>query len=331
MDGWTIQAVPGKGRGIVATANILRGTLIIAEDSLLKFSADILAFPNCALILEQLQSNLGQHDRGLVNSLHNAYPDLNRLEGIVKSNSLPCGDRPEKRGIFPICSFFNHSCLSNAQFSWSKAMQRGRVYALHNIPQGQEISISYIPDHIWHSTRDERLAWIYQTYNFGCLCQVCTGDPVSVIDSNQRRTFLQQIYCDIGSQIGMLKEGNLVYHNPARALAQLHHVLQLLYTEGDPRDNKTRTAFYNAFQICVGHGDVARATAFMRLAVRITKDWKGSDSDGFAAWEGLVAGPWRHAIANKTAWWKTRQEDAKAETAPDFNEWLWARERERPK
>ncbi|KAJ2850321.1 hypothetical protein IWW36_002007 [Coemansia brasiliensis] len=72
-----------------------------------------------------------------------------------------------------ISLLFNHSCLPNATFVFSKGMQV--VRALEDINQGDEITLTYADALLPRKERQTRLA---EVYFFNCLCKKCT--PLSV-------------------------------------------------------------------------------------------------------------------------------------------------------
>lgn len=322
-----IRPVSGKGLGVFARSEISRGTLIYAEAPILRTSSNVLDLPDCDRILDQIQSQLSQHDRHTLFSLSNSFPDLNQVTGIVKTNWFEIDGQTAMRAIFPFSSFLNHSCLANAYWSWNSTSQQGRLYALQNVEKDQEITIAYFPDGIWFLPRNDRLAYIDKMYNFACCCQVCTAHFTKRIESDNRRALLLLLGGDIVSQVQMLKKGFLLYHNPARALAQCHEMLRVLCSEEITLDDKATGAFYNAFEICIAHRDFARAIAFARQILQMVRASRGYDADGVAHWEKLMRTPWMHEISGKTKWWWTEPEDVKADDAPDFEEWLWERER----
>jgi hypothetical protein len=71
-------------------------------------------------------------------------------------------------GIYPLGSFFNHSCDFN-----SEAIREGRVLvfrAVKDIAEGEEISISYIDATL---PFQKRYSQLQQEYYFECGCPRC--------------------------------------------------------------------------------------------------------------------------------------------------------------
>ncbi|KAK2965655.1 hypothetical protein RJ640_011731 [Escallonia rubra] len=81
-------------------------------------------------------------------------------------------------GIYPRASFFNHDCLPNAcRFDYVDADHPDAdhntdiiVRAIHDVPQGREICLSYFPVNLKYSDRQRRLR---EDYGFICECDRC--------------------------------------------------------------------------------------------------------------------------------------------------------------
>ncbi|KAJ0974632.1 hypothetical protein J5N97_016597 [Dioscorea zingiberensis] len=78
-------------------------------------------------------------------------------------------------GIYPKASFFNHDCLPNAcRFDYVDGDGENNtaivVRAIHEIPEGREVCLSYFPVNWNYKERQERLL---QDYGFKCECDRC--------------------------------------------------------------------------------------------------------------------------------------------------------------
>lgn len=78
-------------------------------------------------------------------------------------------------GIYPKASFFNHDCLPNAcRFDYVDGDGENNtaivVRAIHEIPEGREVCLSYFPVN-WNYK--ERQATLLQDYGFKCECDRC--------------------------------------------------------------------------------------------------------------------------------------------------------------
>lgn len=78
-------------------------------------------------------------------------------------------------GIYPNASFFNHDCLPNAcRFDHLDREGDGNavinVRAIHDIPEGREVCLSYFPANWGYKERQQRLI---EDYGFQCVCDRC--------------------------------------------------------------------------------------------------------------------------------------------------------------
>ncbi|KAJ8485206.1 hypothetical protein OPV22_017691 [Ensete ventricosum] len=86
------------------------------------------------------------------------------------------GDRRVRAyGIYPNASFFNHDCLPNAcRFDYvDQGGERNSdivVRAIHDIPEGREVCLSYFPVNWGYAERQMRLL---EDYGFRCECDRC--------------------------------------------------------------------------------------------------------------------------------------------------------------
>ncbi|WOK96817.1 hypothetical protein Cni_G05525 [Canna indica] len=86
------------------------------------------------------------------------------------------GDRSVRAyGVYPNASFFNHDCLPNAcRFDYvDKGGERNTdivVRAIHDIPEGREVCLSYFPVNWRFAERQKRLL---EDYGFRCECDRC--------------------------------------------------------------------------------------------------------------------------------------------------------------
>lgn len=83
--------------------------------------------------------------------------------------------------------------------------------------------------------------------------------------------------------------------------------------------------YYDAFRVCVMHGDLARAWAFAALALKVKEDCEGKDAAGLEKIKGLLESPESHPLAETTSRWKTRMKSRRSIDSEGFEEWLWDR------
>ena len=110
---YSIQSIPGKGRGLIACSKIAKGTRVLMGSPLftVKNMSPISMMERD--IAAKLKSLSKAQQRQFL-SLHNNFPGKNPFSGIVKTNALPCGSGSHMGGISPTICLISHSCLTNA-------------------------------------------------------------------------------------------------------------------------------------------------------------------------------------------------------------------------
>lgn len=312
---FAVRDIEQKGKGAVACRMIPRGTLILAE-------APLFAIPRYgiaghvvkALIATELQK-LDKDSQRLFFQLQNSYSNISSFEGIVKTNALPLGKHGRQGAIFPTCSRFNHSCVANAAYSWQAGIHREVIYALQDIQQGDEITVSYLSDDAWALPRTERRRHLQQNFNFNCACGSCHSHPTEALESDGRRLKLSRLQGEVGN-------GILIMSQPKRALAYCSESIDLLRAEGESAPME-QTVYYDAFQVCAAHSDFARARAFADLSTKCAITWQGAESEETQTYQNLAKKPMTHRLAGYTALWKSMANEALSPTSPEFCAWLW--------
>lgn len=318
---FNITAIPNSGLGAVATAPITRGTLIISESALFLLPANL---SNTTAINASIAAKLRALTPAQVQiftSLSNAHAADSSgpsFAGTFRTNALPCGVDAVECGIFPTCSRFNHSCIPNANYCWNAKTRQEMIHAVKDIAVGEQICVSYIDEESTNSSRAQRQERLQRDFCFECKCGVCSGGAAAVAASDARRREAARLDALVGA-------GALIMRYPDRALGYCKRILGLLAEEGLQDVNHYRT-YYDALQICVTHGDMARASALASLGVKVKADCHGKDTVD----EELllyVKSPERHRLAGMSRKWVTRTDSAKEVGSEGFEQWLWARAR----
>jgi tetratricopeptide (TPR) repeat protein len=213
MGSVAVADIDGKGKGIIATGNITRGTLLLASQAFSMSASDKAGRvdshgPRLFLIMSVLQrfhnfpdqtSEFYQLDCGPFSRapLPDGIADVSRIQRIcsinqviieneldlTESNStdtemLPCG-------LWMMPSFINHSCEPNAiRLFFGNLMM---VRALKDIRQGEEILVDYVPRS--GDIRERRRVLL--SFNFKCRCAWCLEDAATLPNLKARR---EQIY-----------------------------------------------------------------------------------------------------------------------------------------
>jgi tetratricopeptide (TPR) repeat protein len=203
-----IADIPGKGKGLVATIYIRRGTLILAEKAFAigyeeegrshyenYFSNVIRALQRNPERTSEFHSLYGGPDIDRNEMIPDGIIDVHRIHMICNLNSFAWGDNeifvplgsdycdriPNASGMAIVASFANHSCFYNVE-----RLMFGDVILFicwRDIAKGEEITISYNRDtwdNRWSITVDARQALHHWFPKCDCqLCQVMTSGPRS--------------------------------------------------------------------------------------------------------------------------------------------------------
>lgn len=200
---YTIKAIEGKGKSLVALRKIPQFTLIFKDTPIIRGGRQELTKEPSVLhgeIAEALHQ-LGEAKKEAFTNLHSTEPldSPTRNVNIVKLNSLPLGFAPNcsEYGVFPLAARMNHACVPNAHNSWHPERQELRVYSVNDIEAGQEITISYLRSYLPCKKRRKKLR---QAFAFECNCATCSAPDdqkavtdkgfkfiESCLEANQRR------------------------------------------------------------------------------------------------------------------------------------------------
>lgn len=312
-----IQAVPEKGKGLVASVNIARGTRILHEAPLfttLQFSPIELMENH---IVKKLKSLSKDQQRQFL-SLHNNFRGKHPFSGIVKTNALPCGSSSNVGGIYPTICFLNHSCLPNAHNNWNADTKRETIHAIRDINAGEEITIPYNQD----GSSTSRRAHLKEKFGFDCNCNLCYLPPPQLRISDARRLQIERLDLAIGDPIRVMI-------TPNDSLKDCHSLLHLLEEEyNNCAGASIARLYHDAFQISIAHGDLARGSVFAARGYEARAVCEGEDSPETKDLKNLVEDPTGHPNFGASVKWKTAKGMVpKGLDAGEFEKWLWRRGR----
>ena len=308
----TLEDVPGKGKGLIASQFIRRGTLIISEAPL--FTTEGLQDP------ATIEKDLGKIVRGLPKdgvraflSLHNNNPGSEPFSNIIRSNGYPLGPESDIGGIFPLVARINHSCRPNAQHAWNDKQQKMLVHAVRDIAAGDEFTLSYIAG----GPSNVRKSNIKTYFGFDCACELCSLPAAEQKVSDQHLEKAQQLDQAIG-------DARRVRYRPEQALADCHELLEI-YKKEQIMDLRIPRLYYDALQICGMHSDQARVSAFAQLSGESRRLCEGQESSEAASLDKLVTKPSTFENFGVTKNWQSRVEDKPKDTSDDqkFDLWIW--------
>ncbi|KAI0518067.1 hypothetical protein F5B22DRAFT_635548 [Xylaria bambusicola] len=310
---YKVMTIPGRGRGLVATVDIPKGTRILCEKPLLKVESSMPEFVN-RCVAEKLKL-LSKDKQGGFLSLHNNFPGPYAFAGVVRTNALPCGPGSSVGGIYLTACFINHSCIPNAHNNWNEAAQYETIHATRDILVGEEILISYAAEGS-SQTRQQRLR---ESFGFQCSCELCSQSPQVIQASDKRRADIQRLDETIGDPVAMM-------NSPQKSLAACHNLLQILDKEyAGAVIALLARLYYDAFQISVAHGDQARASVFAERSYMSRVECEGEDSPATQWVKSLMQNPTKHSTFNaySTKWRTSKTARPRNLDADSFDKWLW--------
>jgi hypothetical protein len=319
---YALQDVPGRGKGLVATENISKGTRILSEEPTITVPHGESSSQRVQTSICQQVDALSEHQRQAFLSLHNGHPYQNvagQYLGIVRSNGLPVEHEKFDGAIFLEACRINHSCDNNAQKHWNENIKRHTIHALRDISRGEEITIYYLSI---VKSREERREALLAKLGFHCSCRLCTLPPEQSQESDKR---LDEIY-QLDTLIG---RGGIegILSSPLRILGYIDRQVQLYNLQG-PDDAGLPRAFFDAAQIAIANGDLARGRIFLERAAFGWRTGEGSDSTNVIKFGALAQDPSKHELYGLSMEWMTAvdAEPCGLELG-DFEDWLWKREK----
>ncbi|MCJ1434089.1 hypothetical protein MMC27_003455 [Xylographa pallens] len=253
--------------------------------------------------------------------MHNIYADdpASRYLGIIRTNALPFGDDVEEGGIFLDACRINHACDNNAQKSWNDNIKRHTVHALRDIEKGEEITIYYLRVVNSRKARQEALR---RKFAFTCSCRLCSLPPDQSQESDRRLDEILKLDSLIARD-GLMG----ILSSPLRKLRYVDQQIRL-YNEQGSNDIGLPRAFWDAAQIAIANGDLARARIFAERAVLGWIVLEGDDSSRVLQYRVLMQDPSRHELYGMSMKWKTAVDDIPPGLDPeDLDDWLWKKEK----
>lgn len=248
-------------------------------------------------------------------SLHNKSPGSYPFSTVFKTNALPCGSNSVVGGVYPTICLINHSCIPNSHNNWNENEKHETIHAIRPIKAGEEITISY--DHGGPST--ERRDFLRESFNFDCSCSRCSGSSSELQDSDTRRRLIRSLDDAIGDPTNMMRR-------PNESLSNCLKLLQILKAEFDDGAGPLNARlYYDAFQVSIAHGDLARASIFADKAYQARVVCEGEDSPETQRVKAFALKPAAHASYGLCSMkWRTRKETVpKGLDVVQFEKWLF--------
>jgi hypothetical protein len=309
---WRMDDVPGKGKGLFATRDLIPGTLLLRDPPLIT--------TDCILSMESAEKDIGRalkklpvDSRRAYLALHNNFPGAKHiLQNIIRSNGYPLGPNSDSGGIFLYLSRFNHSCRPNAKHSWNEKLGVYTVYTLRPVQQGEELTLSYLKGGV----SSERQQELKEHFMFTCSCEVCSlpADQLKASDARLLRA------ASLDRTIGNWDSAR---DSPAKVLANGRKLLSI-YREEQILDDRLANLYWDVFQVVIMHGDEARASEFARMYCQLKTLSEGPDSGNLEDVLPFVSDPKSQRNYGELMDWKSDVEDVPRGLDEEaFEKWLW--------
>jgi len=305
---------------MIAAAALPRGSVILTEAPLFKYPSTNVPPSVLDRLVTDAVSNLSNEKKAAFLALHCAQSKqtsaVSPAVGICSTNAFGLGYKSRESGIFEVASRFNHSCLPNASHFWKAGRGVMEVTAQRDIPEGAEITMSYLSSSEFFLPHKPRQAVLEYRYGFRCDCAACAGPEVRARD--ERRVQIQRMDDEIGG-------GVLMIMNPARAMKFCRQIIKWLQLEC--LDEMLPRAYYDVFQLAIAHGDQARASAFMKIERRVRRELEGDDAEDMTPEKNaLIEQPQSHrAFQAFSKRWQSTVSMRREEGSAGFDQWLWMR------
>jgi hypothetical protein len=319
---YSLQSVPGKGKGLVAIKRISKGTRILSEEPIITIGGNKLNIEQQQISIYRQVATLSEHQQRAFLSMHNIHPYRDAAErylGIVRTNSLPAEADGVKGAIFLEACRINHACDNNAQKNWNEKIKRHTVHALRDIDKGEEITITYLSP---LKNRTARQKALQERFGFICLCHLCSLPPEQSQESDRR---LEEIHRLDGVIDQLGTEGILV--SPLRTLNYFDQQVRL-YNEQGRQDVGFAQVLVHAAQLVIANSDLARGRIFAERAASVWKTTLGGDSTEAIKHGDLAQDPSKYELCGISMKWKTKVGEApQGLELSDFEDWLWRRQK----
>jgi hypothetical protein len=251
-----LKRAAGKGLGLFATCNIVRGTRIIEEAPLMKVPPSDNGTGIPLPTMKEALSHSTPEQRNTFSRLYRrgtteespeilevlAQQDLETMAGpsatsdlldaiaIFHYNSVDMGEDGEYGSeVFASYSRINHSCAPNVQNSYNPTLKKLTVHATRQIDKGEEILTSYVN---LHRTYEQRKTALH-VWQVDCECRCCAGPKAA--GSKRRRELIFDVDQKLAAYTRNIRArvlGISVPKNAQEALDVAKRLLQLLRDEG---------------------------------------------------------------------------------------------------
>ncbi|OSX60691.1 hypothetical protein POSPLADRAFT_1147545 [Postia placenta MAD-698-R-SB12] len=203
---FSIRTTTDRGLGMFATRSIKPGELLVSERPIVVahlglFKSDANKHGDVEFLQAALDSLSGRQREAFMGLEETSVEELRSdpLSARLNVNGFSAGFAhfPELRGTgamyiacFKTLSRANHDCTPNAHFHFSENTCCGRLVAMHDIEEGEEITVRYVDS---LAPREERQSLLRGRYNFVCTCRTCSLPRHESLKSDTRRKVLTSL------------------------------------------------------------------------------------------------------------------------------------------
>mmetsp|Transcript_30185 Transcript_30185/g.83012 ORF Transcript_30185/g.83012 Transcript_30185/m.83012 type:complete len:388 (+) Transcript_30185:110-1273(+) len=291
-----VAPVKGSGLGVVATARIVPGDLVLAERPLFLVTSDEMSVARYqgrdaeeAMVRAHLDGLTKEETAAFwcLSDCHASEAEKSAF-GIWQTNAIATGEdgsTTTSNGLYLLGARFNHSCAPNVNRCWIQELQKEVFYATQEVEPGEQLCIYYIDI---KGVRAERQATLEKTFHFTCCCEVCSLQRPEREASDKARQEYQQLDKDIPQ----------LADEPERALQLIFRLLEIIESEMDGDPHLAQRAFYDGFQMALLSGDLELAGDFMQRAYE-AKVLAEGEHDGTKRLKAYAEDPTSHPIARE--------------------------------
>ncbi|GAA5971954.1 hypothetical protein JCM11641_001585 [Rhodosporidiobolus odoratus] len=202
---YEVKELSGKGKGLVATADLAPDSLILLDRPLLVYVPSAIPRPHINAILSRALAPLSREQQEAFLGLHNCFSSSasdGALLGRAETNGLPVvslsdlptsanADAVSYTGVFPLASRINHACDANCRLEWSAEDWVLRVKTSRAVKKGEELCISYI---VPFQKRRERREELRVKWRFECMCGWCSLPDAESAKKDEEREKMAEAF-----------------------------------------------------------------------------------------------------------------------------------------
>ena len=277
----------GKGIGMVATHPIQAGALIYRERPIHATRRTLLVLgdqlDNGVFFRAALQRLTPEARNSILELQNSATEDgYDKIRGIMKTNcleiritELPDTKAGEEfRACFPTLSRINHACSPTANYYFNWKTFQGEVRALHEIVEGEEITIAYTD--LCRPKRERHAKLREERFMTTCICRICEQPPHLIDESDARRVKIHALL----SQMLPVGSKGMPENIP---IARFREAMDAAEEEGVIYDFSKLLLFGS--QLLTIYGNLDEAKEWASRARRLFRESEGKDGYHYAGLE----------------------------------------------